>query len=212
MTTAANIRRDGGGMGMFQRTDPVFKMASRARRRIKRPFRHRFAVNAHRPFARLLIMARAACLRLPGKINRRGRRLVRDDLVGVVAILTRRRIVVTGLEGETVNARIETFRLPFVADRTIHPQHRFVVIGMFRRDVGMTTDAGIRFVRRQLEFCKIYKQGNGSAGRIRLGEGTVPVAIQTIAILDTGERRKSRQRNQRKNRKPNALHALHFRY
>ena len=48
-------------------------VAAGAGRRVVRTGQDRLAVNALRPFARLLVMARAARLRLALKINRRGR-------------------------------------------------------------------------------------------------------------------------------------------
>ena len=97
----------------------------------------------------LLRMTLAAGFRLPREINRRRRRVAGSHLMRIVAVLARRRIVMSGLEREAVDAGIETFHLPRVARCAVHRQHRLVVVGMLRRDVRVATDAGIRPVRGQ---------------------------------------------------------------
>ena len=64
----------------------------------------------------------------------------------------------SGLEGEAVDAGVETGRLPRVADRAVHRRDRLVVVGMFDGDVGVTTDAGVRRVRGQFQFGLINEQ------------------------------------------------------
>ena len=50
----------------------------------------------------------------------------------------------------------------------------------------MATDAGVRLMRRQLEFCLVHEQRSRFAGGIRFGERIVAVTIETIAVFQSG--------------------------
>src|ERR1035441_9648466 len=93
----------------------MFVVAARAGGRVVRTGDDRLAVNTGRPFAGLLVMARAAGFRLARKINRRGRRGVGNNLVRIVTVAARRRVVMAGFQRQAVDAGLETFRLPRVA-------------------------------------------------------------------------------------------------
>lgn len=147
MAAAANVLRNGHGRTALERTNLMFIVAASAGRRVLGAGGDRFAMNALRPIARFLVMARAAGLRLPRKINRRGWRVAGNHFVRIVTVLTGRRVCMPGLQSEAVNARIKTFRLPRVANRAVHPRHRFIIVWMFVGNVRMATDAGIRCVR-----------------------------------------------------------------
>ena len=108
----------------------------------------------------------------------------------IVTILARRRVIVPGLDRETVNARVKTLRHSRVTTRTIHQRHRLVVIGMLGGNIGVTIDAGIRLVRRRRELGLVHEQRNTFAGEVGFSEGVVAVTIQTIAVLQAGVRRK----------------------
>lgn len=103
-----------------------------------------------------------------------------------MTILARRRVVVTGLERQAVDAGVKTFRLPRMARRTVHPRHCLVVVGMLVRNVGVTVDAGIRRVRRGHELRLVHEQRDRFAGRIGLGQRVVAVTIEAVAVFQTG--------------------------
>src|ERR1035437_9355017 len=99
-------------------------MATRAGWSVVRTGDDRLAVDALRPLAGFLVMARTAGVRLPRKINRRGRGRVGNDLVRIVAVAARRGVIMAGPQREAVDAGLETFRLPRVAQATVHRCHR----------------------------------------------------------------------------------------
>ena len=189
MAPAAHILGNGHGGTGLKRTDFMFIVATGAGWRVLRSGHDRFAMHASRPVARLLIVTRAASRRLPGKINRRGRRIAGNHLVRIVTILARRRVGVAGLKRQAMNARVETFGLPHVTSRAVHRCHRLVVVGMFIGDIRVTVDAGIRRVRGSRQPGLVHKQRKYFAGGVGLGERVVAVTIEAVAVLQTGGRR-----------------------
>ena len=73
MTPAAHLFGNSKWRGAFQRLDLVFRVAIRADGRIAMAGSGRFAVDTRRHVARFLIVAGAAGLRLPRKVQRRSR-------------------------------------------------------------------------------------------------------------------------------------------
>ena len=65
----------------------------------------------------------------------------------IVAILARCRILMSGLQRQTMHAGGITVGLPFMTDRTIHRFQHDIIVGMLCRDIRMAADAGIRPVR-----------------------------------------------------------------
>jgi hypothetical protein len=80
-----------------------------------------------------------------------------------------------------------------VARRAIHPLDRFVVVGMFRGDVGMTAGAGIRRMNRRREPGLVHKHGNFFASRSRFGQRFVVMTIQTERICQCSSRRRAKR-------------------
>ena len=158
VATAADILGNIHRRTALERPDFMFIVTARAGRGVVRTGHDGLAMHARRPIARLLVVARAARLRLPRKINRRGRRVAGNHRVRIMAILARRRVVVPGLEREAVNTGIETFRLPRMTGRAVHQRHRFIVVGMFGRNVRVATDAGICLVHRRRELRLVHEQ------------------------------------------------------
>ena len=115
--------------------------------------------------------------------------------MGIVAILARRRVIVSGLERQPVNTGVKTSRLPRVTSRATHQRHRLVVIGMLGGDVRVATDTGIRLVRRQLELRLVHEQRNWFASGIGLREGAIAVTIEAITVFQTGGHRPAEGEN-----------------
>ena len=200
VTAAAHVlgnRHCGTGL---EREDLVFVMAARADRCVMRTGGHGLTVNARLPVARLLGVTRAAGFRLPREIERRGWGIIGDDLVRIVTIAARRRVIVTGKQRLAVDAVLETLRLPRVTRRAIHRRERLVIVGMFRRDVGVATDALICPVDRELEFGRIHEQRNCLPSGVGLEERVVAVTIETITVFQSGGRGNRQQPQQRDNR------------
>jgi hypothetical protein len=79
---------------------------------------------------------------------------------------------------------------------------------MFRRHIGMATDAGVGAVGGQLEFGDVHEEGNRPAGGIGLEQRVVTVAIEAIAVLHPGAYRKNGEHKQEKATRK--LHPLNF--
>ena len=107
----------------------------------------------------------------------------------IMAILARRRVVVTGLERQPVNTGVETGRLPRVTGRATHQRHGLVVIGMLGRDVRVATDTSIGLVRGQLELRLVHEQRNCFASGIGLRERIIAVTVEAITVFQTGGHR-----------------------
>ena len=114
-----------------------------------------------------------------------------------MAIATRCRIRAPGFKRKTVNARAVTFRLPLVTVTTIHRFCREVVVGMFLREVGMTTRTRVRLVRGREQLCRINEQGNLPAGGVCLRERFVRMTFETILIFQPCHRRELKRNPQR---------------
>ena len=135
----------------LQRLDFMLGMTIGAGGRVAIASRHRLAVDAFRPVRSLLHVALAARFGLAGKIQRRNGRTGRKNVMRIVAILTGGGGLIAGLQRQTVNARTVTGSLPGMAKGAIDRQHEPVVVRMCCRDVGVATDAGVRFVDRRGE-------------------------------------------------------------
>ena len=59
----------------------------------------------------------------------------------VMAAPACRGVGMTGFDRKTMHAGTETLRLPGVATVAVHRRDHEIVIGMFHRDAGVTTDA-----------------------------------------------------------------------
>jgi len=186
-------------------------MTTGARWRVVRAGQDGLAVDTLRPLARFLVMACATGFRLARKINRRGRRIGGNHLVRIVAILTRRRVVMTGFQRQAMHAGVETFRLPRVTQATVNRRDGFVVVGMFGGEVGVATEAGVGLVRGQVEFGRVHKQRNRLAGGIGFEQRVIAVTIKTIAVFQAGQGRQRRDQEQRNQQRETAFHPAMFR-
>ena len=109
-----------------------------------------------------------------------------------------------------MNTGGKTTLLPLVTERAVHRRARLIVVGMFRRDVGVATDAGIGLVRGQFQFGRIHKQRDSLAGRVGLDEGLVPVTVKAIAVFDPGQRRRGHERQPQNHQIMRNLHVFSF--
>ena len=152
-------------------------------------------VGAHRPVLGFPIVAGAAGFGQMRIAQWRIRRIGRDNFMGIVAIRAGGRRDLPGLPGQTVNARIVTVRLARMANGAVDRFQHDVVVRMFRRCIGMATDAGIGFVDGRLEPGFIHEQVNRAASGVRGREGLVQMTIQAIAVLKlrTGRQGGNRQ-------------------
>ena len=131
---------------------------------------------------RLLIMTRAAGLRLTLEIQGRGRRGGRQDIVGAVAILTGGGPGLPRFDSQTVNARVVTHGGPRMAARAIHRQCRAVVVGMPGPQIRMTTEARVGVVDGSRQPGGIHIQRNGPTGGVGDDQRLIRMTFQTILI------------------------------
>ena len=201
MAAAANILRNTptpGGTAL-ERTNLVIVMAARTGGGVLRPGGHGPAMDAGLPVAHFFVMARAARRRLPRKIKGRGRRTLRNDLMGIMAVATGGGIRVAGFQSDAMDALGVAFGLPHMAQRALDRRKRFAIVGMLRRDVRVATDAVIGAVRGELQLGRIHIQGKGFAGGVGFEERVVAVAIQAITVFHPGHGGTGRKEQQRNN-------------
>jgi hypothetical protein len=99
-----------------------------------------------------------------------------------VAIRAGGGVFVARLVRQAVNAGAITFALLRVTARAIDGRDGPVVVGMFRGDVRMATDAGVGFMDGRGQDVLVNKQGFGHAGGIGHRQRLVGMAIQTVAV------------------------------
>ena len=119
-------------------------------------------------------------------------------------------VVVSGLQGQTVDARLKTLRLPRVSAGAAHQRDRAVVVGMLGGEVGVATDAIIGLMSGQFEFDRVHEQGNRLAGRVGLDQGVIAVTIEAITVLHPGEYRDHPQHPKRNQQGYTVFHFTYF--
>jgi len=205
MAAAANVLRDGPGRTALEGADFMFIVTAGAGGGVHGPGDHSLAMNTDLPVASLLVMARAASLGLTHKIDRRGGGAVGNDFVRIMAVAARRRIVMPGAQRLAMNARIKTIRLAGVTKPAVDRFDRLVVVRMPNGDIGMASDAGVGLMRGQLQFGRIHKERDSLAGGIGFDQRVIAVAIEAIAIIQTGEGRHRQEQGEQQ--KETAIHA-----
>ena len=172
---------------IFQPGDFVFGMAIGTGGCVTHAGVHGLAMHTGRPILHLLVVAGPAGFSKVGIVQRRRRQIRRQNLMGIVAILAGRGVSAARFQRQAVDAGVIAFGLLLMADGAVDRLQMDIIVGMFDGDVGMATDAGVRFMGRSLQFGFIDEQGNGFAGGVGNGQSPVRVTIQTIAVLQTAQ-------------------------
>ena len=79
--------------------------------------------------------------------------------------------------------------LALVTGAAVYRLRGDIIIGVAFREIGVTGGAGVRLVRRGAQLLQVNEQGNLFASRVGLAERLVRVAVETIAVFQSRQRR-----------------------
>ncbi len=188
VTAAADVLRNVARSVPGERFDIMFRVTIRAGWCVPHPGRERLAMDAGGEIRGRLLVTGAARLRLPGNMQGGRRRSGWQDLMRIMTILTGGRAGIPVFQGAAVNTGAITQRLAFMALAAIHPLRGDFIVRVFLRQISVTAGAGVGLVRGGGKFGRIDEQGDFLRGRIRLRQGLVRVAFQTVPVSQTCQR------------------------